>query len=78
VIRLDDRIVIKFGFNISLTDADITAYFRRHSPDIPVPQPLGVLSVSSMTYAFISLVKGRSLNKLWPNLSDNEKCLVRD
>lgn len=78
VVQLDDRIAVKLGPNISLTDADMTAHIQRHSAEIPVPQPLGVLSLGGITYAFMSLIEGRSLDKLWPDLSNAEKFSVRD
>jgi aminoglycoside phosphotransferase (APT) family kinase protein len=78
VVQLDDRIAVKLGPKISLTDADMSAHIRRHSVDIPVPQPLGVLSLGGMTYAFMTLIEGCSLDKLWPDLSNAEKCSVRD
>ena len=46
--------------------------------DIPVSHPLGVLSIGSMTYAFMTLIEGHSLDGLWQNLSNTEKCSVRD
>ncbi|KAK2808782.1 hypothetical protein FQN50_004455 [Emmonsiellopsis sp. PD_5] len=78
VVQLDDRIVVKLGHNISPTDADMTAHIQSHSADIPVPQPLGVLSLGGITYAFMSLMKGHPLDRLWPGLSNAEKCSVRD
>ena len=56
----------------------MAAHIRRYSADIPVPQPLGVLALGGMTYAFMSLAKGRSLDKLWPDLSNDEKYSIRD
>ncbi|PGH15817.1 hypothetical protein AJ79_02198 [Helicocarpus griseus UAMH5409] len=78
VVQLDTSIVVKLGHNLSLTSGDMTAHIRRHSTDIPVPQPLGVISVGDMTYEFMSLIEGRPLDKLWPELSNAEKCSVRD
>ncbi|PGH19316.1 hypothetical protein AJ80_04069 [Polytolypa hystricis UAMH7299] len=78
VVQLDDRIVVKLGPNISLTEANMTAHIQMHSADIPVPQPLGVLFLGGITYAFMSLIEGRPLDKLWPDLSNAEKCSVRD
>lgn len=77
VVQLDDRIVVKLGSNLSLTDADMTAHIRSHSADIPVPHPLGALSIGGMTYAFMTLIEGRSLDGLWQDLSNTEKCSVR-
>lgn len=78
VVQLDHRVVVKLGPNISITDADMTAHIQKNSPDIPVPLPLGVLSLGGMTYAFMRLIDGCSLDKLWPDLTDFEKCSVRD
>ncbi|PGG97453.1 hypothetical protein GX51_07316 [Blastomyces parvus] len=78
VVQLDHRVVVKLGPNISLTDADMTAHIQSYSTDIPVPLPLGVLSLGGITYAFMRRIDGCSLDKLWPDLTDIEKCSVRD
>lgn len=78
MVRLDGQIAVKLESNISSTDADMTAHIRKHCADIPVPQPLGVLSLGGITYAFMSLVEGSSLDKFWPDLSIAEKYSVRD
>ncbi|EER43101.1 conserved hypothetical protein [Histoplasma capsulatum H143] len=78
VVQLDERIVVKFGPNISLIDANMTAHIREHSEDIPVPQPLGILALGGKVYAFMSLIDGRPLDKLWPDLSNTDKCSIRD
>ncbi|EFR03070.1 hypothetical protein MGYG_06068 [Nannizzia gypsea CBS 118893] len=47
VVQLDERIVVKIGSSITLTDANMTAHIRSHSSDIPVPEPLGYLGGGS-------------------------------
>lgn len=64
VVQLDDQIAVKLGPKLSLTDADITDHIRRHSAHIPVPQPLGVLSIGGMTYTFMSFIEGQRLDEL--------------
>ncbi|PGG95039.1 hypothetical protein AJ80_10036 [Polytolypa hystricis UAMH7299] len=78
VVQLDEQIVVKLGPNISLIDANMTAHILKHSAEIPVPQPLGVLSLGGKVYAFMSLIEGRSLEQLWPGLSSTDKCSVQD
>ncbi|KLJ05433.1 hypothetical protein EMPG_11079 [Blastomyces silverae] len=78
VVQLNHHVVVKLGPNISLTDADMTAHIQSHSTDIPVPQSLGVLSLGGITYSFMRRINGCSLDKLWPDLTDIEKCSVRD
>lgn len=78
VVQLDHRVVVKLGPNLSLTDADMTAHIQMNSTDIPVPLPLGVLALGGITYAFMRLIDGCPLDKLWPGLTDVEKCSVRD
>ncbi|OAX80256.1 hypothetical protein ACJ72_05416 [Emergomyces africanus] len=78
VVQLDHRVVVKLGPNISLTDVDMTAHIQRYSTDIPLPLPLGVLSLGGIIYTFMRRIDGCSLDKLWPDLTDIEKCSVRD
>ncbi|KKZ61650.1 hypothetical protein EMCG_03835 [[Emmonsia] crescens] len=78
VVQLDEQIIVKLGPNISLIDANMTAHIRKHSADIPVPQPLGTLSLGGKVYSFMSLMEGRPLDKLWPDLSSTDKFSVRD
>ncbi|EEQ87864.1 uncharacterized protein BDCG_02984 [Blastomyces dermatitidis ER-3] len=78
VIQLDERIVVKLGHNLLLTDADITAYIQSLSKDIPVPHPLGAISIGKTTYMFMTFIEGSSLDKLWSSLSTEEKFSIRD
>lgn len=78
MVQLNDRIVAKLGPGITSVDADVTAHIKSHSSDIPVPEPLGVLAFGPRIYYFMSLVEGSPLDKLWPDLSETEKCSVRD
>ncbi|KAK2785454.1 hypothetical protein FQN52_008662 [Onygenales sp. PD_12] len=78
VVQLDEHIVVKFGNNITLTDADTTAHIAKLSDDIPAPRPLGVMSVGKRTYMFMTLVKGDCLGNIWSGLSDVEKISIRD
>jgi len=44
-----------------------------HKENIPVPEPLGAISVGSSNYIFMSYIEGDPLAKVWPHLSHELK-----
>ncbi|EER23119.1 hypothetical protein CPC735_044890 [Coccidioides posadasii C735 delta SOWgp] len=79
VIQLDEHIVVKLGHNLLLTGAEVMAHIHKHTnSDIPVPKPLGAISIGKTTYMFMTRVEGSPLDKLWPTLSNEEKLSIRD
>lgn len=76
--QLSDRIVVKIRPSRPTVDVDMTAYIRSQTSDIPVPEPLGILAFDGRLCQFMSLVEGCSADKLWPDLSESEKCSFRD
>lgn len=78
VIQLDEKTVVKFGHNLLSTDADITAHIQSLSNEIPVPRPLGAISIGKTTYMFMTLIEGSPLDKLWSSISTEDKFSIRD
>ncbi|OJD15020.1 hypothetical protein AJ78_04705 [Emergomyces pasteurianus Ep9510] len=80
VVQLDEHIVVKLGHKLLLTEADATAHIHKHSTNsaIPVPKPLGAISIGKTTYMFMTHVQGSPLDKLWPTLSKKEKLSIRE
>lgn len=78
VVQLNEKIVVKLGPDLRLTESDITDHIQKHSNDVPIPQPLGALSIGNRTYIFMTLITGSPLGKLWPSLSDDEKFSIQD
>ncbi|KMP02107.1 hypothetical protein CIRG_02246 [Coccidioides immitis RMSCC 2394] len=79
VIQLDEHIVVKLGHNLLLTGAEVMAHIHKHTnSDIPIPKPLGAISIGKTTYMFMTHVEGSPLNKLWPMLFNEEKLSIHD
>ena len=64
------KIVPKFE---DFTEFTTMQYLGRHSPDIPIPTPLGVLMAEKTAYIFMSYVPGPTLDSVWSQLSTLQK-----
>ena len=53
------------------------SYVWSYRENIPMPQPLGAVSVGSFNYIFMSYIEGHSLAELWPSLSPELKRSVQ-
>lgn len=56
-----------------MTELSNLQHIRAASQTIPVPSPLGKLSVAHFSYVFISFVPGIPLDRIWGNLSLHQK-----
>jgi len=73
VIKLTSTIVVKFAPGLDLSEDHIMHYVWSHRQSIPMPEPLGAISIGSYNYIFMSYIEGEPLEKLWPSLSPNFK-----
>ena len=60
------------------TECTTLQYLEQHAPQFPAPRPLGVLAAGTTSFIFMSLILGTSLDRIWPQLSEQQKCHVSD
>ncbi|KAL2835566.1 hypothetical protein BJY01DRAFT_238744 [Aspergillus pseudoustus] len=55
------------------TEYTTLLYLREHKPNIPVPEPLGLLRMSGILLIFMSCIPGSTLAAQWQGLSPTQK-----
>jgi hypothetical protein len=78
VIQIDPEVVVKSGREVDHDEVAIMEHIHRVSKEFPLPQPLGSVTYNDMTFIFMTLVKGTSLQEIWSSLSVDLKTAVRD
>lgn len=53
-------------------------YLAKNSPQIPVPEPLGLVVSNTRSYIFMSFVPGITIDRIWSELSKQQKSFIRD
>lgn len=69
IVQLNARIAVKFGSGMDIDEAVTITHIRKHAPDLPIPESLGVASIDGYRYHFMTFIEGTSLDKLWPSLT---------
>lgn len=77
IIRITDSIVVKFAPGLDISENHTMCHVWSHRENIPMPEPLGAVSIGSYNYIFMSYVEGASLASFWPYLSPELKSSVR-
>lgn len=57
---------------------DASEYVRKHVPEIPIPEPLGILKVGRMLYSFTAYVPGNAGDGIWGELSSSQKGMLKN
>lgn len=78
VVRLDENVVVKLGTDTELDQVAILSYILQHTDKVPLPAPLGALRIEDVSYVFMPLIEGSTLEVRWPNMTKEEKCIIRD
>ena len=77
VVKCSEDAVVKIVPNFEdYTEYTTMQYLGRHAPEIPVPTPLGVLIATKTAYIFMSYVPGPTLDKVWSQLSNQQKGFI--
>lgn len=71
VVLTADNVVVKSGEHISVSEAEAMKVAAR--ADIPVPQLLGTSQTERETSIRMSYIRGETLEKVWPNLSEQQR-----
>lgn len=77
VVRLNSRIAVKYGTDMDFDEAFAISHIRKHAPDLPIPESLGVASINGTKYHFMTFIEGVSLDKIWSSLTIPMKQSVR-
>jgi aminoglycoside phosphotransferase len=74
VAKLSSNLAVKSFRGISdFTEYTSMEFLELHKPHLPVPRPHGLITAGGSAYLFMALVPGISLNKIWPELQEEQK-----
>lgn len=68
VVRCNHQLVLKSIESSDFTEYSTLQYLQLHRPQIPVPQPHGLITSGQSAYLLMSYVPGITLSKAWPQL----------
>ena len=77
VVQLNARIAVKCGPGMDFDEAITISHIRKHAPDLPIPESLGVASINSTKYHFMTFIEGVTLDKIWSSLTIPMKQSIR-
>lgn len=69
--------VVKIGRSDDVTEVMNLHHIRKASHTIPVPEPLGMLSIARNSYIFTTFVPGVPLDRIWASLACPQKATIR-
>jgi hypothetical protein len=78
VLRLTPNLAVKIGHDLDTEHFVMLDEIEKFAPKVPKPKVFGVLKASSLIYSFMSLIEGQPLNTIWPKLTNQQKCSIRD
>ena len=77
-IPFEDRgVVVKYGSEITIAEAQCLWYFNRHMRDeVPTPELFGWCRDGGETFIYMQLVEGDTLEQAWPSLRAEERAAI--
>jgi len=77
VVRCSTDIVAKIVPNLEdYTEYTSVQYLAQHTPQIPIPKPLGLVVSNTTSYIFMSFVPGITVDRIWSKLSKQHKVFI--
>ncbi|KAI1118244.1 hypothetical protein F5Y14DRAFT_447121 [Nemania sp. NC0429] len=75
VFQISDAVIVKVtsASTSATTEHHSLAYLQDHLPSFPAPRPHGLVRVGNFHLLFMSLIPGRDLEHVWPELNDAQK-----
>jgi aminoglycoside phosphotransferase (APT) family kinase protein len=78
VFRISLETVVKINKSHDTTEVHILDHIHKHSQGLPVPTPLGMITIGKWSYTFTCFIPGVPLDRIWDNLSPDKKSHVRE
>ncbi|KAI0521132.1 APH-domain-containing protein [Xylaria bambusicola] len=75
VLQISDTIIVKVKLQdrFAIKEYHSLAYLQKNLPNFPAPKPHGLIHMGVFHLLFMSLVPGRTLEHIWPELNDAQK-----
>lgn len=77
VMKCTSDMVVKMIPNFEdFTEYTTLQHLRRQAPDIPIPEPLGLMTSKQTAYIFMSYIPGPNLESVWAQLPSEQKLSI--
>jgi hypothetical protein len=78
VLEISSEIVVKASPSLDLDHIPTMEAIKSYAPSLPIPDVLGVIKASSLTYIFLAKAEGISLDRIWGDLEITQKISIRE
>ncbi|KAI1093218.1 kinase-like domain-containing protein [Rostrohypoxylon terebratum] len=69
-------LLVKYGSQVSIAEAECLLLVRKHLPSVPVPEVYGWCNDQNQTFIYMELVEGRTLEDAWDYISEDERISI--
>lgn len=77
VIQISESVCVKVGPGLDHDEHAVLQFLEERVPSIPAPRALGLITVGSTSFLFMTLIPGATLEARWPSLSAEAKTDIR-
>ena len=79
VVRCSQTVVVKIVPEIDdYTEYTSMQYLMQHGADIPLPEPLGLITSNKTAYIFMSFIPGKTIDKVWSKMHQEQKLSISE
>jgi hypothetical protein len=69
-------LIVKYGPQVSITEAQCLILIRKFLPTVPVPEVYGWCQDGRQTFIYMELVDGRTLEQSWDDLYEENQLVI--
>ncbi|KAF8584452.1 kinase-like protein [Ramaria rubella] len=77
VIQVGENVVVKVAQHLDPDEHRVLQFLEEHVPNVAAPRALGLITVGSTSFMFMTMIPGTTLETRWPSLSPEAKTLIR-
>ncbi|KAK0461655.1 kinase-like protein [Desarmillaria tabescens] len=77
VVQISNDVVVKVGKDLDHDESGFLKFLAEQVPGVPAPRVLGLITIGSTSYMFMTRIRGTTLEQRWPTLSEEVKKSIR-
>jgi len=77
VFQVGENVVVKISQDLDEDEHQVLQFLEKRLPTIPTPRALGLITIASTSFMFMTMIPGVTLEKRWPSLSTEAKMHIR-
>ncbi|KAI1866429.1 hypothetical protein JX265_007730 [Neoarthrinium moseri] len=72
----DQGLIVKYGSEITIAEAQCLWFFNRYMKNVPTPELFGWHQDAGETFIYMELVCGETLEVVWPSMTEEERRVI--